>query len=56
MLGDAGVVMERQLRGTPERPAAGWYARTVAGEVVFLGDHTLLALRTIDSLVSSNGA
>jgi hypothetical protein len=56
LIGDAGVILERQKRGTPERPAAGWYARLGTGELVFLGDHTLLAVRTIDSLTSSNGA
>lgn len=57
LIGDAGVILERQKRGTPERPAAGWYARLEAsGELVYLGDHTLLAVRTIDALQSSNGA
>ena len=59
LLGDAGVILERQKRGTAERPAAGWYARLDAtGELVFLGDHTLLAMRSIDALTSSssNGA
>ncbi len=49
-LGDLGTVLPRQMRGTHERRAQGWYAELVDGRTVFLGDTTAIALRYIDKL------
>lgn len=49
MLGELGEVLPRQVHGTPERPAQGWYAQ-LADEVVFLGDYTGIAYLTIARL------
>jgi hypothetical protein len=43
LLGDRGTVLPHQWRGTPERPARGWYAELEDRTVMFLGDDTLLA-------------
>jgi hypothetical protein len=51
MLGDGGTVLPRHMHGTIERPAQGWYAE-IAGEIVFLGDYTLLAAGRIQLLVA----
>ena len=45
-LGALGEVHPRRARGDEDHPAAGWYA-TIAGELVFLGDHTHVAFVTI---------
>jgi hypothetical protein len=50
LLGDRGTVLPHQNRGTPDRPARGWYATLKKGGVVFLGDHTLVAAITIGKL------
>lgn len=50
MLGERGTVLPRVAHGTPERPAQGWYAELVDGEIVFLGDYVTLAAVTIANL------
>ena len=50
-LGELGVVCEYSWHGSPDRPARGWYAELVGGELVFLGDHTPLAFMRIGELV-----
>lgn len=53
MLGDLGTVLERQAHGSIDRPAQGWYACMAAdGEVVFLGDYSMLAALRIQQLVA----
>lgn len=54
MLGDLGEILEHQQRGTVDRPARGWYAVLQdTGEVVFLGDHSLVAAVKIRELHES---
>jgi hypothetical protein len=50
LLGDRGTILGHQNRGTPDRPARGWYAELVDGTVLFLGDHTLVAALAIGKL------
>jgi hypothetical protein len=50
LLGDRGTVLDRQGHGTPQRPAQGWYAQLTGGEIVFLGDYSLLAANRIQTL------
>lgn len=51
MLGDLGEVLPRFARGTPDHPAAGWYARMTDGKLLYLGDHTGVAFATIANLL-----
>lgn len=53
MLGDLGTVRDRQSHGTPERPAAGWYADLADGTEVYLGDYAMLAAAAITKLKSA---
>jgi hypothetical protein len=53
LLGDHGTVQPRQSHGTPERPAAGWYA-IIDGEAVFLGDYAALAVLAINRLLGAH--
>jgi hypothetical protein len=50
LLGDLGRVLPHQPRGSPSRPARGWYADMHKGGVVFLGDHYMLAAIAINKL------
>jgi hypothetical protein len=54
-LGDLGTVTARQEHGTLERRAQGWYAELHDGRDVFLGDFTMIALRTIEELRAEAG-
>ena len=47
LLGEHGTIRPRQAHGTPERPAAGWYADMHDGRTVYLGDYSALAVQTI---------
>lgn len=53
MLGEAGYVLPRQMHGTAERPAQGWYAKLLDDSVVFLGDYSALAAAKIIELTTS---
>ena len=55
MLGERGEVLPRISRGTPEHPAAGWYAR-IDGEEVYLGDHTGIAFASIANRLTDKGS
>jgi hypothetical protein len=50
LLGDLGTVLKRQSHGTPQRPAAGWYAKLSDGQIVYLGDYSALAVSAILAL------
>jgi hypothetical protein len=50
LLGDLGTVLPRQVNGTPQRLAAGWYAELADGKVVFLGDNSMIAAVQISRL------
>jgi hypothetical protein len=51
LLGDQGTILPRQMAGTIDQPAAGWYAVMASdGEVRYLGDRRDLAVLAIDRL------
>ncbi len=56
MLGERGEVLPRQSQGTPDHPAAGWYARMTSGRLVYLGDHTGIAFAKIAELCQEAAA
>lgn len=43
LLGELGKVLPRQMQGTLERRAQGWYAELADEKVVFLGDTAWIA-------------
>jgi len=52
LLGDHGTILPRLQRGSPDRPAQGWYAVLANGSELFLGDYSRLAELAIRRLLA----